>query len=70
MIIAKITNIVLEWDRFVVFASFWDNEEVSTFMPEVTAQDIKNWVLERKTYFEELERKEEELKTDLLNIEF
>jgi hypothetical protein len=67
--IAKITNIVLEWDRFIVFASIWDNQETITFMSEVIAQDIKNWVLERKTYYEWLEIKEEELKTDLLNIE-
>lgn len=66
MIIFK--NIVLNGDRFTVFAEINGNEEMNTFMPQVTAKDIKDWASERETYYDELARKEEELKAEL-NIE-
>jgi hypothetical protein len=66
----RITNIVLNGDRFTVFASIKGNDEVRSFMPEVTAQDIKNWVNERILYYEELEQKNNELQEELTNIIF
>ncbi len=65
----KITNIVLDKDRFTVFAKILGNEEINTFMPEVTAQDIRNWISERVAYYQSLHEKEEELKDELMNIE-
>lgn len=70
MITARITNIVLDWDRFIVFVTYsnWV-EETNTFMPEITWQEIKQYIDDRKSYFDWLIEKEEELKEDLLNIE-
>lgn len=61
-------NIVLNGDRFTVFAEINGNEEINTFMPQVTAKEIKDWASEREAYYDELARKEEELKEEL-NIE-
>lgn len=65
----KIKNITLSGDRFQVFAVICGNEEVNTFMPDVTASVIKEWVAERQAYYEELKTKELELQEELLNIE-
>ena len=67
---ATITNLILEGSRFRVFVRF-DNgvEEMNVFQPEATAEDIKAWVLERITYYEELLAKEEALKEELINLE-
>lgn len=67
--IAKINNIVLEKDRFMVFYTIDTFEETFTFMPEVTAPEIINFIKERKAYYESLEVKEDALKDELLNIE-
>ena len=64
-----ITNIQLIGDRFQVFAHIMGNDEVNTFMPGVTAQDIKNWVAERIAYYELLKEQELALQQELLNIE-
>ena len=65
----RITNIVLEWTHFMVFATILGNEETMWFDENATADNIRQWVLDRKTYYQDLIRKEEELKEDLLNIE-
>jgi hypothetical protein len=68
MVTSRITNIVLNKDRFIVFVEFSNNiNEENTFMPDVTADDIKNWVKEREIYYNELEQKEQNLKNELLN---
>lgn len=64
---AEITNIVLENDRFRVFVRFENGvEENNLFMPEVTADDIRAWVADRKQYFLDLQAQELELKEELL----
>jgi len=65
----RITNIVLEKDRFIVFALINGNEEVNVFMPEVTAKDIQAWVIEREAYYASLDTKLEELKAELITLE-
>ena len=60
-----ITNVCLEKDRFKVFATIEGNEEVMVFMPEVTAQEIRDWHTEREAYYADLKLKEEELKETL-----
>lgn len=62
----QITNIVLEGNRFRVFATIEGNNEVNTFMPEVKAQDIKDWVFEREKYYQELKEKEALLQEELI----
>jgi hypothetical protein len=64
-----ITNITLKGDRFVVFANINGIDEVNTFMPEVTAKDINNWVAERQAYYSGLNTKLETLKAELVNLE-
>lgn len=70
MITARITNIVLEWERFRIFVTYsnWI-EETDIFMPEITAKEIRQHIEDRKSYFNSLVEKETELKIDLLNIE-
>jgi hypothetical protein len=58
----KITNIVLDIDRFIVFATINGVEEKNIFMPEVTANDILVWLNERIEYYDSLKIKEDELK--------
>lgn len=61
---ATITNIILEDNHFRVFVRFENGiEETNTFAPENTAEDIKVWVTERKTYFETLKEQETELQS-------
>lgn len=63
----EITNIVLNKDRFTVYALIDGVEESNTFMPEVTAQDIKDWCNERLAFYEGLNIKLEELKNELVD---
>jgi hypothetical protein len=65
----RITNIILEGSRFRIFAIILGNEETNVFAPEVTAQDIRDWVAERVEYYQELRLKEEALKEELINVE-
>ena len=65
----RITNIVLEWTHFVVFATILWNEETMVFDENATADTIKQWILDRKAYYQDLINKTSELKEDLLNIE-
>ena len=58
----KITNIVLEGNRFRVFIEVNGIEENNLFMPEVTATEIRQWAEERALFYQELKEKEEELK--------
>lgn len=67
--ITKFNNIYLSGDRFQVFATICGNEETNTFMPDATANDIRNWALERKAYYEDLKAKELELQDELIGIE-
>ena len=70
MVIGIITNIVLDKNRFLVFVDFSNGiQETNVFMPEVTAQDIRDWVLERQVYYDDLETKEQALKDELLNLQ-
>lgn len=66
---AKITNVILEGNRFKVFATINMVDEVEVFMPDCTATSIKDWVSERVRYYEELEAKEQELKDQLINTD-
>ena len=63
----RITNIVLDRNRFTVFATIIGNEEINTFHEEVTAQDITAWVDERKAYYQMLLDKESSLIEELVN---
>lgn len=65
----RITNIVLEKNHFIVFATILGNEETMGFDENATAENIKQWVIDRKAYYQDLKTKEEELKEDLLNVE-
>lgn len=70
MINATINNIVLEGDRFRVFVTFTNGkEEINAFLPDVTAQQITDWVNERLEFYNGLQGKESELKEELLNLE-
>lgn len=62
---SKITNIVLEGNRFRVWAIINGIEEQMLFMPDVTSEDIKKWEEEREQYYVELAIKEEQLKQEL-----
>lgn len=62
----RITNIVLDGDRFRVFATVNGNDEVTVFPASVTALDIRTWLDARVAYYEELLAKEAELKDELL----
>lgn len=70
MITAKITNIILDGDRFKIFVNF-SNETVeeNTFSPETNALEITNWVKDRLAYFNSLVEKERALQEELLNVE-
>lgn len=69
MITGKITNIALNKDRFIVFIELSNGIiEENTFMPEVTAEDIRNWLNERVIYYNVLAEKEQQLKDELLNL--
>jgi hypothetical protein len=59
----EITNIVLEKDRFKVFATINGVEKVNLFKPEVTAKEIIDWVQTEAQYYEDLKAKEIELKS-------
>ena len=61
-----ITNIKLEGNRFIAFATNDGNEETMAFMPEVIGEDIKAWDRERATYYRELREKEALLKEELI----
>ena len=63
----RITNIVLDRNRFTVFATILGNEEVTTFTEDVTAQDITAWVEERRVYYQTLLDKEASLIEELVN---
>lgn len=63
----KITNIVLEGNRFRVFIEVNGIEENNLFMPEVTSIEIRQWAEERALFYQELKEKEEELKNELIN---
>lgn len=69
MITAKITNIVLEKDKFRVFytLSNWV-EENNLFDPNMMGQEIQDYIKWRIEYYNELIAKEEELKNELLEI--
>lgn len=61
----KITNIILNGDRFQVFAIIKGNQEVQTFLPDVVASDIIQWLDERNTYYNNLEIRKQELLAEL-----
>lgn len=63
----KITNIILEGNRFRVFIEVNGIEENNLFMPEVTSIEIRQWAEERALFYQELKEKEEELKNELIN---
>lgn len=63
----KITNIILEGNRFRVFIEVNGIEENNLFMPEVTSTEIRQWAEERALFYQELKEKEEELKNELIN---
>jgi hypothetical protein len=65
----KITNIVLDKDRFTVFATILGNEEEKTFTEEVTVKDIREWVRDQKQYYQGLKNKEGNLIETLVNKE-
>lgn len=60
-----IKNVVLEKNRFRVFIEIDGNEETNVFLPEVTAQEIKDWHAEREAYYAFLKSREEQLKQEL-----
>jgi len=64
---AKITNISLLRDRFQVSAIINGNQEDGFFMPDVVAQDILNWLEDRKFYYQSLLTKQEQLKETFIN---
>lgn len=63
----KITNIVLEGNRFRVFIEVNGIEENNLFMPDITSTEIRQWAEERALFYQELKEKEEELKNELIN---
>jgi hypothetical protein len=65
----KITNITLDKDRFTVFFTVLGNEENITFMPDITAAGIREYILERKTFYQDLLDKQAALQEELLNVE-
>jgi len=64
----KITNIVLEGNRFRVFIEVNGIEENNLFMPDITSTEIRQWAEERALFYQELKEKEEELKNELINL--
>lgn len=60
---------IINGDRFQVLAIILGNEEVSVFMPGTTATEIKDWVLDRKSYYEDVKLRELELQEQLVGIE-
>lgn len=67
MITSTITNITLEINRFRVFLTFSNGAEENNLFPDTcVAQDIKNWKNEREDYYNQLEIKLSEFKTELL----
>ena len=65
MITSKITNIVLNKNRFNVFVSFSNGiEETNVFMPETTSNDILVWLESRVSFYNDLENKEIQLNTE------
>jgi hypothetical protein len=70
MVTARITNIVLEKDRFKVYVDYSNGmSEFMTFMPEDSAQVIVDAVTARKGEFEAMETRLDELTETLVNIE-
>jgi len=70
MVTVKITNITLENNRFRVFIqSSNDVVENMEFVDTATSEDIINRVKARKDYYNEMENKVENLRTDLLDKE-
>lgn len=63
----KITNIILEGNRFRVFIEVNGIEENNLFMPDITSTEIRQWAEERALFYQELKEKEEELKNELIN---
>lgn len=61
----RITNIILNVDRFQVFALINGIEEKNTFMPDVTAADILAWVEERVAYYASLNLRRQQLLEEL-----
>lgn len=64
----KITNIVLEGNRFRVFIEVNGIEENNLFMPDITSTEIRQWAEERALFYQELKEKEEELKNELIDL--
>jgi hypothetical protein len=68
---AKITNIVLDKDRFKVFVSFSNGaNDIFSFMSDATSEIIKEEILIKKEYYEGLEQKELDLNNELQGEEF
>lgn len=63
---SKITNIVLENNRFKVFAIVGDREIINIFMPDVTSEEIQTWFNDEVAANEMLLEKERELKNALV----
>lgn len=64
----KITNIVLEGNRFRVFIEVNGIEENNLFMPDITSTEIRQWAEERALFYQELKEKEENLKNELIDL--
>ena len=62
---ANITNITLNRDRFVVYATIYGNDEVEVFAAEATARDVKAWLSTCVEYHVNLLQKLADLKTQL-----
>jgi len=61
MITARIQSIILEKDRFRVSVQYSNGaEESKLFNSEVTAQDIKDVIVNRLIYWNGLSKKEQE----------
>jgi hypothetical protein len=71
MVKIKITNIVLDNERFRVFFDLNNGKasESLAFEPGATAASILEAVRTRKNYFEELELQEKSLKAELVGKE-
>ena len=71
MITGKITNIVLDKDRFKVYASF-DNgaNEVNTFLPDATINTMLVWLKGRIDYFQSMQDQELVLQQELIEKEY
>ena len=63
----RITNIKLEGNRFIVFAEVGGEELHRVFPEEVTATQISNWLNNRIEKRKELEKKELDLKKELIS---